>query len=224
MHFPLAASVFSNTKLNGLMQMISVVTKRYQLPGLDVSNVARRVVPRHSLGRLSDAEQVLTAAQVERESILDEARRVAREVELAAEEDARRKVWQAASACLKQLAESHESFLREAESMLAHVAQAALRRLLLDVPPDWPLLSSVRLVLREWEGSPEAELRVRPDALDAIKSHLGNVTQLDIVADESMQAGNCVLICAQGELRASYSASVDSLIEAMRASNDPSTV
>jgi hypothetical protein len=39
-----------------------------------------------------------------------------------------------------------------------------------------------------------------------------------------MQAGNCVLICAQGELRASYSASVDSLIEAMRASNDPSTV
>jgi len=204
--------------------MVSVVTKRYQLPGLDVSHMARRVVPKHILGRLSDAEQVLTAAHLERESILDEARRTARQLELAAEEDARRQVWQAASAWLNQLAESHESFLHEAESMLAQVAQAALRSLLLDVPADWPLLSSVRLVLREWEVSTAAELRVHPDALDAITRYLGNATQLDIVEDESLQAGNCVLVCAQGELRASYSTSVDSLIEAIGACNDPSMV
>ncbi|WP_426162381.1 HrpE/YscL family type III secretion apparatus protein [Pseudoduganella sp. R-34] len=172
-----------------------------------------------------EVEAMRLAAQVEAEAIraaayddADAVRAAAADDALALKQEASQMVWREAHALLEELRGQRAALQTEAGRMLARLARTALRRLLLEVPPGWPAVSSVRLVLREWRaaaGTSQAVLRVHAQDYDSLPAELRSGDAWQSVADASVASGTCVLTAGGSELSANFSASVSSLVAAL---------
>jgi flagellar biosynthesis/type III secretory pathway protein FliH len=194
------------------------VSRRYHLPPGVCLPAAGSVVRRGVLQALTTSDEVVAATQRRCERLLESAAAEAQSLVLPAAHAAERAVWERALLSLRGIDQARDALLAQAESFLMETARAALQRLMLDVPPEWPSLSGVRLLLRELrdlETGDRTELRVHPQDLPRLREAASPPLSVPLVSDATLQIGQCVLVCAQGELRADYAASVASLVESL---------
>jgi flagellar biosynthesis/type III secretory pathway protein FliH len=179
---------------------------------------AGSVVRRGVLHALTTSDEVVAATQRHCEHLLESAAAEAQSLVLPAARAAERAVWERAVLSLRGIDQAREALFTQAENFLMETARAALQRLLLDVPPEWPSLSGVRLLLRELrdlDPGERTELRVHPNDLARLREAASPPLPVPLVGDAALQIGQCVLVCAQGELRADFAASVASLVESL---------
>jgi flagellar biosynthesis/type III secretory pathway protein FliH len=197
--------------------MLYTIARRHALPAAVAGTLAGRVVSCEMLGSVRRTQDLMAAAEHERLKILEAARAEAEILKFEAIRDAQRSVWQCAHGALALLHQLHQQWVAQAEPMLAQVAHAALHRLMIDVPPDWPAMSSVRLILQQWHGDGQACLHLNPSEVGEVERRIGNGVRCSFVSDDAVAPGECVLVCGQAELRASFSANLRGLLDALGA-------
>lgn len=195
---------------------LAPIGRRYRLLPGGTMPAPGTVLRRGTLQACALIDQAQEAARLEREAL-----RLKAEAE--AEQRAQRMEKQAQSAALAQAAQliaqleqAREDFFQQAEELLLRIAREGLRKLLLDVPDMWQDRSSVRLLLREFRETSlrqPAALHLRPEALGDVRQLEPNEAwaHLQLVADDTLAPGQCLLRCGQGDLRADYLASTEAL-------------
>jgi flagellar biosynthesis/type III secretory pathway protein FliH len=191
------------------------LAKRYRLPPASAAPAGLHVVPRETLAALQSAQAVLAAAEQERDRLIDAAHEEAEAIRATAREGAERAVWQQAQQALQALAELRRQLAEQAEDLLMNTLREALERLLLDVPADWPPRSNLRLLLAERSADADARLLIHSQDRALLPCDSLADTACSIVDDDAVPRGTCVLTCMQGEVRASYRANVQSLVQAL---------
>jgi flagellar biosynthesis/type III secretory pathway protein FliH len=175
-------------------------------------------VPANLLRSMETAEQLLSVAQTQCDTLLEQARRQAQELAFEATRDAQRQVWQGVFEQWEAFCTSRQHWQDIAHSLLLDVLRLALHRLKVDVPQEQQMQSSVRCVMQEWTGSQEALLRAHPLDMPVVVDLLGTRPHCQVVADESLRRGVCELHASSTLLRADFNASVDALVDVLSSS------
>lgn len=202
------------------MDPTTLVLRRYSLPPGAQLPAGAKIVSRDMLAAARSADDILSAASKEREQILQRAHAEAQGIAHSARYSAEEIAWRALEQATAELNLVRQALIEQCEALLMQSATHALGALLLDVPPDWPPLSSIRLLMSEWPGSQAAQLRLNPEDLESLPASLLSATAWQAVGDPAVQPGVCTLICAQGEVRACYQSNVRSLLAAFVSTTD----
>ena len=198
------------------------VVRRYRLsPDLELP-WPPAVVPAELLQAARTATQWLATAREAAERIVREASVQAEAAARAAAIQAEEKVWRDAVDAMQSLREQREAHERDANALLARLGQACLERLRIDLEAPWPSLSSARLLIEAWRGwrvAGRAQLRVAPVDFEELSKVVGHCGEIDIIPAPDLHAGECVLDCAAGELKASFQGSLALLQRALAPAN-----
>ncbi|MDQ0083819.1 flagellar biosynthesis/type III secretory pathway protein FliH [Variovorax boronicumulans] len=198
--------------------VLAPIVRRYSLPEGQSLPPAGALLRRGFLQEAELAMGMVAAARAQCNELLEKASRSAQECAEAATRAAEVAVWSRAAESLRAIERTHAQLLAQSENLLLEMARAALQRLLLDVPADWPGISGIRLLLREQhelQDRGQIELRVHPDEVALLQTRVGPSLHAALTPDAALRPGECLLICAQGELRTDYRASVAALIESL---------
>lgn len=207
------------------------------------------VVPRESLAIVRDASTLIRrtrhacAGRLRRARRLhqDGARRAMESLQARAqvvEQEAREAVLGEAVQLLNQLRQERIALRQTVHALAADVIRQAAQRLLLEVPADWPIASSVELVLADWQAlelKDEFAVRVHPEdlalvsqlsagqsppAFDAAAARPSTLVaalgvRWSVRPDASLHRGECVLRHSAGSIHADFPMNVSALCAAL---------
>lgn len=206
----------------GNAEALAPVKRRYRLLHAPTMPAPGTVLRRGVLQECDLLAQAAQAARLERALLLARTEEQAQARARSIEQQAQAATLSQAAQLLGQMEQARDEVLQQAEELLLQIVRACLHKLLVGVPASWQDRSSVRLLVREFRDATaqmqmQAQLHVRPEVMqdEGLLAPGESWPTLALVADETLAPGQCLLRCAQGELRADYHASVDALLAAL---------
>jgi hypothetical protein len=196
--------------------MRSLVARKLSvLSSLNICEIEGPVIYKRELGRVRHVKELLEAAGEACKKMQETSERDAELIAFEAARYAQQQVWIEANQSFLELQKLQEHLLNEAPVLLVYFARQALERLLIELPPEWPTLSSVNLVIKEWNSATEAVLHISPGDFPSVEKRLVDMPFCQLQVDEKLQAGDCRLVCSYAEFYSSFKGNVHGFLSAL---------
>lgn len=200
--------------------MHNYITKQYKIIKNKNVVVSGVVFKKSFLDSISSIDGVLALADAERQTLIQLAINEQDAIKFDAAMQAQKEVWEQAFACFIRLQDLEDNLLKKAEVVVMKTIQKILEELLLLSPsPAWPISSSVRLIIREWQGVQKGILILHPEDLKLVPEVLISNSLLDVVSDSNQAQGSCKLSFGMSELHACFHSNIQALISVLEDKN-----
>ncbi len=201
--------------------MQNYIAKQYKIIKSKNAIVSGNIFRKSFLDSISSINEMLALADAERQTLIQLAINEQNAIKVDAAIQAQKEVWEQAFSCFTKLQDLEDEVLKKAEVVVMKTVQKVLEELLLLPPsPDWPISSSVRLILREWQGVQKGILILHPDDLKLIPEVLISNQLLDVISDSNQAQGSCKLSFGMSELHACFHSNIQALISVLEDKNN----
>jgi flagellar biosynthesis/type III secretory pathway protein FliH len=193
------------------------VRTTFQLNGRDRRQPgAAGVITADLLGVVREAESITENALAQAQQVLAKAEADAHEIRAQAALRAEREVWKRAHELCTAFEAARHELLGEVERLLTELARALLTRLAAEISDKARIVASVRQLVDEAAHVEDATLHVSPEDMAEVRPLLSRLLWR-LKEDSTIASGDCLLTTAEGEWRASFSGTVQGLLQTFAA-------